>query len=227
MTAEPAPLIAEAESHVRSLFESDSGGHDWWHLVRVRRLAEHIAQREGGDLTVIVLAALLHDVNDWKFADGDLEAGPQAVREWLVDHDGEAALADAVASIVAEVSFKGAGVATIPATLEGRIVQDADRLDAIGAIGIARAFAYGGSRGRPLHDPAVAPSLHRSFEEYRSSTGATLNHFYEKLLLLKERLHTETARRIASERHAFMSRFVDQFLDEWTAADLPEGIIEQ
>ena len=214
-----ARLIEAAEGHVGRLFKTDSSGHDWWHLERVRRLADYIADREGGDRTVVTLAALLHDIEDWKFAEGSLEAGPAAVAAWLRDVGAGSKLIDDVATVVGEVSFKGAGVATVPSTLEGKIVQDADRLDAIGAIGIARAFAFGGSHGRLLHDPAQPPAHHPDSKAYQSSQGPTLNHFYEKLLLLRQRLHTETAKRLARDRHRFMEEFVNRFLEEWKLGD--------
>lgn len=226
-TREPAPAaapgsdgdpVARTEARVRAYLAGDASGHDWWHVERVRRLALRLAAGEGADPLVVELAALLHDVDDWK-ASGDPDASAVHARAWLTSLGLERALVEHVAAIVAGVSFKGAGVPTPMPTVEGRVVQDADRLDALGAIGIARAFAWGGSRGRPLHDPAAAPELHASFEAYRASAGGTLNHFHEKLLLLRERMQTATGRRIADARHAYMEEYVQRFLREWAGED--------
>ena len=211
-------VVARTEGRVRTHLAGDTSGHDWWHVERVRRLALRLAAEEGADPLVVELAALLHDVDDWK-ASGDPDASAAHARAWLTSLGLEPALVEHVTAIVAGVSFKGAGVPTPMATLEGRVVQDADRLDALGAIGIARAFAWGGSRGRPLHDPGAAPELHASFEAYRASAGGTLNHFHEKLLLLRERMQTASARRIADERHAYMEEYVRRFLREWAGED--------
>jgi uncharacterized protein len=212
-------ILRHTEEWVRAKMYGEGTGHDWWHVDRVRRMALRLARDEGADPYVTELAALLHDVADHKFHGGDETAGPRAARAWLAEAGADAATVDHVATIVAELSFKGAGVATPMSSPEGRVVQDADRLDAIGAIGVARAFAYGGSRGRPLHEPAAAPELHASFEAYKSSTGPTINHFHEKLLLLRDRMNTPTARRIADERHRFMESFLDHFHREWDAMD--------
>lgn len=208
-------IIAQTEAHVRTTLSDDGTGHDWWHVQRVRRNALRIAEQEDVDRFVVELAALLHDIADWKFHGGDEEAGPRAARAWLERLELPEPTIAHICAIVAGVSFKGAGVPTPMASREGMVVQDADRLDALGAIGIARAFAYGGSRGRTLHDPDAPPRPHASFAQYRSNTGPTINHFYEKLLLLQERMHTPTARHIAAARHAFMEQFLQQFLAEW------------
>src|SRR5688500_14539831 len=170
-----------------------------------------IAREEGADLFVVELAALLHDVADWKFAGGDHEAGPRAARRWMESVAARPATADHVCEIIAGLSFKGAGVATPMRSLEGQIVQDADRLDALGAIGIARTFAYGGHKGQAMHDPALPPQLHDSFEAYKTNVGTTINHFYEKLLLLKDRMNTATGKRLAAGRHTYMEQFLEQF----------------
>jgi uncharacterized protein len=174
-----------------------------------------IGREEGADSYVVELAALLHDVHDWKFAGGDHEAGPRAARDWLLSLDVPPATIDHVCEIIAGLSFKGAGVATPMRTLAGQCVQDADRLDALGAIGIARTFAYGGHKGQPLHDPDTRPQMHASFDAYKRGGGSSLNHFYEKLLLLKDRMNTATGKRLAAERHAVMEQFLEQFLAEW------------
>jgi uncharacterized protein len=201
--------------HVRRLMAEDSSGHDWFHVERVRRTALAIGEEEGADRLVVELAALLHDVADWKFADGDHEAGPRAARDWLGSMGTPAAVVEHVAQIVGGLSFKGAGVETPMPTLEGKVVQDADRLDALGAIGIARAFAYGGHKGRAMYDPAVPPQPHDTFEAYKRNSGPTINHFYEKLLLLKDRMNTTAGRRLAEARHRYLEQFLEQFFAEW------------
>lgn len=220
----PAPsstddVISRTVAHVRRALEGDSSGHDWWHVYRVWQTALRLGRDEGADLHVVQLAALLHDIADWKFHGGDDSAGPRAAREWLSGLGEPPATIDHVCQIIAEVSFKGAGVATPMTTLAGRVVQDADRLDAIGAIGIARAFAYGGHAGRALYDPDVPPVQHDSFAAYKKNSGPTLNHFHEKLLLLKDRMNTVAGRRLAERRHHFMEQFVTRFLAEWNGEE--------
>ncbi len=210
-------LIERTIAHVQQALAGDATGHDWWHVYRVWRLAAQIAKLEGADSTVVELAALLHDIADWKFADGDLQAGPRAAAAWLEEQQVDAATITAVCDIIERVSFKGAGVADAMPTLEGQIVQDADRLDALGAIGIARTFAYGGHRGQPMHAPDLPPEMHESFAAYQQGGGSSINHFYEKLLLLKDRMHTATGRRLALQRHAVMEQFLQQFHSEWEA----------
>lgn len=212
-------ILDRTADFVREKLAGDSSGHDWFHVLRVWKTARRLAEDEAADLFVVELAALLHDVADWKFHDGDESAGPRAAREWLTAQGVDEETIDHVARIIGEVSFKGAGVATPARSTEAQIVQDADRLDAIGAIGIARAFAYGGSRGRAMYDPAVPPQEHASFAAYKKNSGPTLNHFYEKLLLLRERMNTASGRRLADERHAFMQEFLRRFLAEWDGAE--------
>lgn len=207
--------LQAAEAFVQERLAGDSSGHDWWHIARVRDSALAIGREERADLFIVELAALLHDVADWKFAGGDSSAGPREVRAWLDGHGIAPEVCEAVCQIIGELSFKGAGVATPMSTIEGQVVQDADRLDAIGAVGIARAFAYGGAKGRSLHDPGIPPEMHASFAAYKKNAGPTLNHFYEKLLLLKDRMNTAAGKRLAAERHQFMQAFLDQFLAEW------------
>jgi len=208
-------IIQQTAEHVRQLLSGEGSGHDWFHIERVHRTALAMAGEEQADLFVVELAALLHDVADWKFAGGDHEAGPRAARSWLELLAVPTVVIDHVCEIIASLSFKGAGVATTMRTLEGQVVQDADRLDALGAIGIARAFAYGGHKGRALYDPAVAPESHDSFEAYKKNTGPTINHFYEKLLLLQDRMNTTAGKRLAAARHDFMDRYLEQFFAEW------------
>lgn len=208
-------IILQTAGHVRELLAGEGTGHDWFHIERVRRTALAIGREEAADLFIVELAALLHDVADWKFAGGDHEAGPRQSRAWLQSLQVPAATIDHVCGIIAGLSFKGAGVPTAMSSLEGQCVQDADRLDALGAIGIARAFAYGGHKNRALYDPAVPPTPHDSFEAYKKNTGPTINHFYEKLLLLQDRMNTPAGKRLAAARHQYMERFLEQFLGEW------------
>ncbi len=207
-------IIEQTQKFVRQRLEGDGSGHDWWHIERVRNMAVTLGREENADLFIVELGALLHDIADWKFHD-DLEAGPRAAREWLESLNAEPSAVDHVHEIVRDISFKGAGVKTDMRTLEGRIVQDADRLDAMGAIGIARAFAYGGHKNRVMHDPSQKPERHETFAAYRKNAGATINHFYEKLLLLKDRMNTASAKRMAEERHRFMEEYLERFHREW------------
>lgn len=208
-------LIERTADFIRERLQNDASGHDWWHIDRVRRNAVYLAKAEGADVELCELAALLHDIADWKFHGGDECAGPNAARAWLRSQQVEESMIDRVCDIIAGVTYKGAGVETPMSTREGRCVQDADRLDALGAIGIARAFAFGGHFGRMMYDPDHPPELHADFAAYKSKTGPTINHFYEKLLLLKDRMQTDTGRRLAAERHQFLETFLRQFFAEW------------
>lgn len=208
-------IIKSLEQYVCSLFKEEGSGHDWWHIHRVRNNAVKLAENEGADKEITELAALLHDIADHKFHDNDLSIGPRRAHELVMQFADDETLASRVSTIVAEVSFKGAGVDTPVSSLEAACVQDADRLDALGAIGIARAFAYGGSRGRLLYHPDRSPRLHDNFEDYATDDGHTINHFYEKLLLLKDRMQTISGRKMAEERHAFMMSYLTQFFTEW------------
>ena len=213
-------IIPATAGFIAAKFAGEGSGHDWEHIRRVWYMARRLAAAEpGADVELTELAALLHDIADWKFHDGDYEAGPRAARTWQASQQVPEARIQRVETIIREVSFKGLGVETPVSSPEAALVQDADRLDAIGAIGVARAFAYGGHKGRPLHDPAVPPISHDSFESYQKNTAPTLNHFYEKLLHLRDRLHTPAARAIADRRHAYMEGFVAQFLAEWEGRD--------
>ena len=208
-------LIPRTADHVKAKLSGEGSGHDWWHTYRVWKAAQRIGQAEGADLLIVELAALLHDIADWKAHGGDSTVGPQAARDWLVSLGAEENVVEHVCQIITDISFKGAGVAQPELSLEGKVVQDADRLDAIGAIGIARAFAYGGSKGRLIHDPEMKPEEHRTPQAYIRSTGTTINHFYEKLLLLRDRMNTATGRAIAVKRHQFMEEFLRRFCEEW------------
>jgi uncharacterized protein len=208
-------ILSKTEAYVRNKLEGEGSGHDWWHIHRVRNTALKLGKKEKADLFVIELAALLHDIADHKFHDGDEKIGPATARKWLSNLNTDESVIDHVCEIIRDVSFKGAEVETPMKTKEGQIVQDADRLDAIGAIGVARAFAYGGYKGRELHNPNIKPKSHDSFDSYKKSAGPTLNHFYEKLFLLKDRMNTESGRKLAEQRHRFMQEFVERFLKEW------------
>lgn len=204
--------LVELYRLVENFFEHDTTGHDWWHVYRVTRLAIHIGKQEGANLLLVEPAALVHDADDWKLS-GE-EGYPNAIR--MLETAGfPSSDVSNILEIVEQVSYKGAGTDTTPRSIEAMVVQDADRLDAIGAIGVARAFAYGGSKHRPIYLPHVEPSFHGSFEEYKSAKGHTINHFYEKLLLLKGRMNTTTAKTLAEERHRFMEIFLEQFYREW------------
>lgn len=188
-------IINQTAEFIKAKLTGEGSGHDWWHVYRVWKNAEHIGKREEVDLFVVELAALLHDIADWKFNDGNDDIGPQLAREWLEKLSVDEEIISHVCQIIKDASFKGAGVATKMKTIEGMVVQDADRLDVIGAIGIARTFAYGGSKGREMHNPEIKPEKHESFEQYKNNHSSTINHFYEKLLLLKELMNTKTAKK--------------------------------
>ncbi len=208
-------LVRQATRLAREVFAGDASGHDWDHTDRVRHLSLKLAREEGANPLVVELAALLHDVADWKLRDGDLHAGPREAHASLLKWGATEEVAAHVSEIIAGVSFKGAGVETPMRTIEGRCVQDADRLEAIGAIGIARAFAFGGTKGRALYNPQWEPTPHTDFTAYKKNSGPTVNHFYEKLLLLKDRMQTASGAKIAAERHEVLVRFLRQFLGEW------------
>ncbi|MBC5773512.1 HD domain-containing protein [Pontibacter sp. KCTC 32443] len=208
-------IIDQTATHVQALLSGEGSGHDWWHILRVWNNAKTIAATEKADLFIVELAALLHDIGDHKFHNGDETIGPRMATEWLTQLKVEDNIIATIVAIIKELSFKGAGTTSDMSSLEGCIVQDADRLDAIGAIGIARTFAYGGHKNREIYNPHISPELHNSFEAYKSSTAPTINHFYEKLLLLKDRMHTKTARALAEQRHKFMEVYLEQFYAEW------------
>ena len=208
-------LIAKTIAFVKAELQGAEGGHDWFHTERVYKTALAIAEQEKADLQTVALAALLHDIADSKFHNGDESIGPKKAEEFLLQQKLDSAAIDAVVNIIKHMSFKNSLEENTYDTLELRVVRDADRLDAIGAIGIARAFNYGGFKNRALYDPQVAPKLNMSKEEYKKSTAPTINHFYEKLLLLKDLMHTKTGRQMAAGRHEFMENFLSQFYAEW------------
>lgn len=208
-------IIEKTISFVKQTLADAEGGHDWFHIQRVFKNAMLIAKDEKKASPLIVgLGALLHDIADSKFHNGDESVGPKMAKEFLSTLAVEPKVIDQVIAIIENISFKGGNFKKIYHTLELDIVQDADRLDAIGAIGIARCFNYGGFKNRKLYDPKVAPNLQMSKEEYKNSQSPTINHFYEKLLLLKDRMNTETGKKIAEKRHEFMTLYLEQFYAE-------------
>lgn len=208
-------IVLATVTFVRTTLANAEGGHDWHHIERVWNNARLIAQGESGhDLLVVELGSLLHDIADSKFYDGDEEIGPRIAREFLNSIEVDQVVIQHIENIIRHISFKGSLEAQSWTSHELQIVQDADRLDALGAIGIARAFNYGGHKNRPLYDPEVKPQLSMTKEEYKALQGTTINHFYEKLLLLKDLMNTDTGREIAENRHEYMVGFLDQFLSE-------------
>ena len=204
-------VIQNALAFVKSVFENDYSGHDYFHTLRVYKTAGRIAEVEGADIEIVQLAALLHDVDDRKLSPENY-ANKDKARAFLSENGASEAEIDVICKIIGEVSFSN-GI--IPDTLESRCVQDADRLDALGAVGIARTFAYGGSHSREMYNPDIPPKLNMTKEEYASSKSTSINHFYEKLFRLKDLMNTETARQIAEQRENFMQDFVNQFMAEW------------
>ncbi len=205
-------FLKKTEKYIQNHFENEGSGHDWWHINRVRNVALKLAEIEGGNKFITEMAALLHDLDDWKL-NGESEVSK--TEKWLGDLEISNYVKKEILEIIGQVSFKGAEVENHAISIEAKIVQDADRLDAIGAIGIARTFAYGGSKGRLIYHPETEPEMHNDFEHYKRNTAPTINHFYEKLLLLKNLLNTKTAIKLAEKRHRFMEDFLEQFYNEW------------
>lgn len=208
-------IIQNTIRFVKTQLQGAEAGHDWFHVERVYKMAIHINKSEKADETVVALGALLHDVADSKFHNGDETVGPKMARAFLEQEGVDAETIDHVVKIIENISFKGGNFAQKFRSKELDIIQDADRLDAIGAIGIARTFNYGGFKNRELYNPEVKPNLNMDKETYKKTISPTLNHFYEKLLLLKDRMHTDTAKKIAKDRHRFMENYLAQFLAEW------------
>jgi len=209
-------IIQKTEHFIHSEFKSDGSGHDWFHVDRVRKMALTIGEKESCDLFVVELAALLHDLDDWKLT-GSKSGSPVKAEAWMRRMCVDPETIAHIIRIIEDVSYKGAGNLTPVRSKEAAVVQDADRLDAIGAIGIARTFAYGGNKNRLIYDPEVEPVIHKDYQEYKSSTAPTINHFFEKLLLLKDLMNTKTAKTMAERRHWFMESFLGHFFDEWDA----------
>lgn len=212
--------IELTQNYVMKLFDGEGSGHDWWHIFRVHNNAKHIAKSEqGANIFIVELAALLHDVADRKFNEGNTDAGVEKVRIFLNSLALSREDVEHVCEIVKTCSFASSflkdGTRRVMSTLEGKIVQDADRLDAIGAIGIARAFAYGGSKGREIYNPNIKPIMHPTGDSYTQKVSHSINHFYEKLLLLKDLMNTKTAKEMAKKRHEYMEQFLHEFYQEW------------
>ncbi|MFT8391295.1 MAG: HD domain-containing protein [Sporolactobacillus sp.] len=211
-------LIENTKQFIKSRTLGEGSGHDWWHIKRVYEMSQQLIQqlekRVAINKEVVELAALLHDIADWKFNDGDDNAGPQEARLWLERQHANSELVQHVCTIIKNISFKGSEHVAPELSIEGQIVQDADRLDAIGAIGIARAFAYGGYKKRILFDPSIHPEQHQDEKAYKANQSTTINHFFEKLLIVKDRLNTEPAKQIAINRQRFMIEFLDEFFKE-------------
>ena len=208
-------LIEVTQAFVKQSLKNAEGGHDWFHIERVLKNAQLIAKTENVDLLVIALGALLHDIADSKFHNGDETVGPKIARDFLFKHNVDNLIIEHVIKIIENISFKGGNEKKIFTSRELDVIQDADRLDAIGAIGIARCFNYGGFKNRQLYNPEITPNLNMSKEEYKTSNSPTINHFYEKLLLLKDRMNTKTGKRIAEKRNQYMKEFLKQFYSEW------------
>ena len=216
-------ILESLREQVKAKLSGEGTGHDWYHVERVWKLSKAIAISEAAaDMFIVEAGALLHDIADHKFHGGDETVGPKVARNLLEEYSLDKDKTDRIAAIVEEISFKGAGVPTPMSSNEGEIVQDADRLDAIGAIGIARTFAYGGSKNHPIYDPNIKAVCHTSFAAYKTSTAPTINHFYEKLLLLKDKMNTATGKKMAEKRHEFMEEFLSRFYLEWDGRDLEE-----
>ena len=208
-------LIEKTIAFVKTELAGAEGGHDWFHTERVYKTAMTLAKEEQADQQIVALAALLHDIADSKFHNGDESIGPRKAQQFLEENDLETARIDQVVNIIKHMSFKNSLESNDYDSLEMRVVQDADRLDGMGAIGVARCFNYGGFKNRAIYDPAIQPNLNMTKEEYKKSAAPTINHFYEKLLLLKDMMHTKTGRQMAAGRHAFMESFLSQFYQEW------------
>jgi len=208
-------LIQETIQFVKQELADAEGGHDWFHIERVWNLAKTIAIEEKADLLTVELAALLHDIADSKFHQGDETIGPEKASKFLQSKQVDPAIIKEVALIIQHISFKGGQTECGYQSKELHVVRDADRIDALGAIGVARAFNYGGFKKRALYDPSIPPQLNMDRERYKNNQGPTLNHFYEKLLRLKDLMHTATGKKMATDRHRFLELFLAQFMDEW------------
>ena len=215
MNTSQETALQETVNFVKKVLHDAEGGHDWWHIYRVWQLARHIAETEDVDLFVVELGALLHDIADSKFHGGDEAIGPRKARSFLSSIEVEEEIIVHVEHIIANISFKGGKHSQKFKSPELDVIQDADRLDAMGAIGIARTFSFGGHRNRGIYDPDFPPNLHMTKDEYKNSNAPSLNHFYEKLLLLKDRMNTRTGKAMAMHRHKYMEGFLDEFYKEW------------
>lgn len=212
-------LIDRTVEFVKQRLAGAEGGHDWWHVYRVWKLSITIGKLEGADMLVVELGALLHDIADAKFNDGNEDLGPEMTKQFLVHQGVDPKIIDLVEAIVRDISFKNTFSGEVSRSKELNVVQDADRLDAMGAIGIARTFNYGGYQGNVMYDPHLPPRVNMTKEEYKKGKSTTINHFYEKLLLLKDTMNTATGKRLAEERHQFMLTFLETFFQEWEGKD--------
>lgn len=208
-------IIQKTIIFVKQTLSEAEGAHDWWHIYRVWKSTQLILKTEKANPLICELAALLHDIADHKFYDGDETIGPKKANEFLISLDIDNEIIEAVIKIIENISFLGGHKKSSYFSPELAVVQDADRLDAIGAVGIARTFAYGGFKKREIYNPNIKPNLNMSKEEYKNSTAPTINHFYEKLLLLKDKMNTETGKKLAQKRHDFMKQYLSQFYNEW------------
>ena len=208
-------IINKTEAFVKKTLKNAEGGHDWFHILRVWNNAKLIAKNENVDIFIVELGALLHDIADAKFYNGDETVGPKVAREFLESEHVSEEIILHIENIIKNISYKGGNFKQTFTSPELAVIQDADRLDAIGAIGIARCFNYGGFKNRPLYNPDIKPNLNLTKEQYKNSKAPTINHFYEKLLLLKDRMNTVSGKKIAKERHQYMDNFLQQFYNEW------------
>ena len=208
-------LIERTSAFVKQQLTNAEGGHDWFHIERVYKNSLLIAKAEPVNLLVVQLGALLHDIADSKFHNGDETLGPKIARDFLISENVDKIIIEHVIKIIENISFKGGNFHSSFTSTELHVVQDADRLDAIGAIGIARTFNYGGFKNRAMYDPNIPPKLNMTPKEYKQSTAPTINHFYEKLLIIKDKINTPTGKKLAKQRHEFMKLYLDQFYNEW------------
>jgi uncharacterized protein len=209
-------LVNKTAGFVKLTLLDAEGGHDWFHIERVWNNAKLIAKEEKVNLLIVELGALLHDIADAKFHNGDETIGPKKARTFLTSLSVDEKITNHIINIIENISFKGGNFKQTFNSKELEVIQDADRLDALGAIGIARAFNYGGFKNRALYNPEIKPNLHQTKEEYKKNDAPTINHFYEKLLLLKDKMNTETGKKIAENRHQFIEIYLQQFYDEWS-----------
>lgn len=210
-------IVQSVADYVKDRQLGESNGHDWWHTYRVSETAKYLAKQEKADLFIVELAALLHDIADWKFTNGDDKASSKVAVELLSEFGVDDKSIEHICHIVDNISFKGESQENKISTLEGMVVQDADRLDALGAIGVARTFAYGGSDNREIYNPEIKHQEKMDFDKYKNNKSSSINHFYEKLLLLKDLINTKSAKEIADERHQFMLKYLEEFYKEWDA----------
>ena len=207
-------MIEKTKEFVKKKLYGEGSGHDWFHIERVYNLAKYIAEKENADSFIVEMSSLLHDIDDWKFSKSN-DINTTVTEKFLKSIQVDKNDMEAIIKIIKTMSYKGGVVDSTQHTIEGKIVQDADRLDAIGAIGIARTFAYGGHKNRPIYDPSIKPMDFKSLDEVKNAENHTINHFYEKLLKLKDLMNTDTAKEIAEKRHKFMEDFLEEFYSEW------------